>query len=58
VLWESAIGLGPDGWRLSGLTDNYLRLTAHSPQRLWNQVTPVRLVGLDQGGLYGRILDG
>jgi threonylcarbamoyladenosine tRNA methylthiotransferase MtaB len=43
VLWESASGLGPQGWQMSGLTDNYLRVRTHAPLSLWNQITPVRL---------------
>lgn len=55
VLWESATALGPDGWEMSGLTDNYLRVRARAPRRLWNQTTPVRLVSLADKGLYGHI---
>ena len=55
VLWESAASLGPDDWELSGLTDNYLRVRARAPQRLWNQITPVRLTGRADKGLYGQI---
>jgi threonylcarbamoyladenosine tRNA methylthiotransferase MtaB len=47
VLWESANGLGPDGWKLEGLTGNYLRVTAVAPQRLWNQVSLVKLSAID-----------
>jgi threonylcarbamoyladenosine tRNA methylthiotransferase MtaB len=55
VLWESATALEPEGWKLSGLTSNYLRVSAHAPQRLWNQITPVRLLGLAGGNLFGQI---
>ena len=55
VLWESAAGLGPDGWELSGLTDNYLRVTARAPRQLWNQITPVYLAAPCAGGLQGTI---
>ena len=55
VLWESATALGPDEWRLSGLTDNYLRVMARAPRKLWNQITPVRLTGVENGGMVGRI---
>jgi hypothetical protein len=43
---------------MSGLTDNYLRVTALAPRRLWNQITPVRLDGLTPQGLAGSILAG
>lgn len=56
VLWESATTLGPDGWCLSGLTDNYLRVKALTTQDLWNQITPVRLTELDVNGLQGQLL--
>lgn len=47
VLWETASALGPAGWRLSGLTDNYLRVHATAPEPLWNQLIPVRLERLE-----------
>jgi threonylcarbamoyladenosine tRNA methylthiotransferase MtaB len=55
VLWESAHGLGPDGWELSGLTDNYLRVRALSPEPLWNRITPIRLTATTQDGLQGQL---
>jgi threonylcarbamoyladenosine tRNA methylthiotransferase MtaB len=56
VLWETASPLDPQQWRVSGLTDNYLRVTAQAPQKLWNQISPVRLTGVVAGGLVGRIV--
>lgn len=55
VLWESASALGPDGWQVSGLTDNYLRVKATAPERLWNQITPVRLTSLEEGEFSGEL---
>jgi threonylcarbamoyladenosine tRNA methylthiotransferase MtaB len=55
VLWESATGLGPDGWEMSGLTGNYLRVNAQSPRSLWNQITPVCLSALTADGLFGQV---
>lgn len=55
VLWESASALGPDGWEMSGLTGNYLRVKAQAPKKLWNQITPVRLLGHNEKGIYGHI---
>ena len=55
VLWESATGLGPQGWRLSGLTDNYLRVSAWSPQPLINQITPVYLCEATGDSILGTI---
>ncbi|RME08430.1 MAG: tRNA (N(6)-L-threonylcarbamoyladenosine(37)-C(2))-methylthiotransferase MtaB [Anaerolineae bacterium] len=56
VLWESATALGPQGWQLSGLTDNYLRVRARAPQKLWNKITPVTLTAWSEQGLIGQIL--
>ncbi len=53
VLWESAMVLGPQGWEMSGLTDNYLRVTAYAPRELWNCITPVRLEHAQATGLHG-----
>ncbi len=55
VLWESAAALGPQGWRMSGLTDNYLRVTALAEQHLWNRITPVRMTELVVDGLQGQV---
>jgi len=58
VLWESADILGSNGWRLNGLTDNYLRVRVHSEQKLWNEITPVTLLGSSSKGMIGEITDG
>jgi threonylcarbamoyladenosine tRNA methylthiotransferase MtaB len=55
VLWESASALGPDGWHLNGITDNYLRVNALAPTQLWNQITPVYLTGIDSNGFQGQL---
>jgi threonylcarbamoyladenosine tRNA methylthiotransferase MtaB len=55
VLWESTRGLGPQGWELSGLTDNYLRVTAQSPEPLWNCISAVTLTGMAEDGLQGQL---
>lgn len=56
VLWEATDAFGPDGWRLHGLTDNYLRVTVTSPQKLWNEISRVRTSDLDADGLIGSIV--
>lgn len=55
VLWESAQPDGDGGWRLSGFTDNYLRVSAHSAANLWNQLSLVRLDAPCEGGMQGII---
>lgn len=56
VLWENATTLGPQGWKVNGLTDNYLKVIAHAQRGLWNQITPVRLEGISDHGLHGTVL--
>jgi threonylcarbamoyladenosine tRNA methylthiotransferase MtaB len=56
ILWESASLMGPEQWEMSGLSDNYLRVTARAQQELWNQITKVRLTGINSGSLYGEII--
>ncbi len=55
VLWESAVALGPDGWQMSGLSDNYLRVHATAPQDLWNRITPVSVTKVNGEGVWGMV---
>jgi threonylcarbamoyladenosine tRNA methylthiotransferase MtaB len=55
VLWETATGVGPDGWTLSGLSDNYLRVHALAPRQVWNQITPVWVTAAGENGLLGQL---
>jgi threonylcarbamoyladenosine tRNA methylthiotransferase MtaB len=55
VLWESATALDSGGWRLTGLTGNYLRVFAVSTEKLWNQIDLVKLTGINGKGLDGQI---
>ena len=48
VLWEQE-----DNNTWSGLTDNYLRVRAHSHHDLSNKITPTTLTGYDTRGLWG-----
>lgn len=57
VLWESTDSTGPQGWRLHGLTGHYLKVSAYSPVRRWNQFNRVRLTELSEDGLLGTILE-
>ncbi len=50
VLWERSIE-DNGSWKMSGLSDNYLRVEARSEQNLYNQVTTVRIKGLKDQGL-------
>lgn len=57
VLWEATDAYGPSGWKLHGLTDNYLRVEAISPYHLWNKINLVQLERLTDNGLSGRIIE-
>ena len=56
VLWETAFPVESAGWQVRGLTDNYLRVVARAPERLWNMITPVRLTALRDSGMVGMIV--
>lgn len=58
VLWETATLFDNGGWRVSGLTDNYLRVVSQASQRMWNQISPVQLTGIRDGGMVGKIING
>jgi threonylcarbamoyladenosine tRNA methylthiotransferase MtaB len=55
VLWESATPLSASQWELSGLSDNYLRVTALSASPCRNQIMRVHITGITQDGLVGEI---
>ena len=55
VLWETSTSLGPGGWRMEGLTGNYLRVSAFSPTLTWNQIQTVRITDVSSEGLSGEI---
>jgi len=55
VLWESAEASNA-GWRLYGLTDNYLRVSAIYPKRRWNQIELVEITSANGRGLNGVIV--
>ncbi|HEX7567201.1 MAG TPA: MiaB/RimO family radical SAM methylthiotransferase [Anaerolineaceae bacterium] len=56
VLWEGAGSFGPQGWQMEGLTDNYLRVVAWSPENRWNEVNLVELKEDRGDGLSGIII--
>ena len=55
VLWETAVGANGDGLRWVGYTDNYMRVHAHGPATLFNQVTATQLTEASTDGLIGKI---
>jgi threonylcarbamoyladenosine tRNA methylthiotransferase MtaB len=57
VLWEGAAAQPGGGFRLEGLTGNYLRVSAWCDSARWNQIDRVRLVDLTADGLQGEICE-
>jgi len=57
VLWESVTEMNGQGWQMEGLTGNYLRVNALSPQPMWNQISLVELQSSDESGISGHILN-
>jgi threonylcarbamoyladenosine tRNA methylthiotransferase MtaB len=55
VLWESADQLGPQGWRMHGLTDNYVHVCAMAADQLWNQISRVKIERLADQWVEGQI---
>ncbi|MCX6034632.1 MAG: MiaB/RimO family radical SAM methylthiotransferase [Chloroflexi bacterium] len=55
VLWEATSILTDEGWQIEGLTDNYIRVTAITPEPYWNRVDAVHLTDLYENGLIGKL---
>ena len=56
VLWEASNVRTEDGWLMSGLTSNYIKVFAHARRYLWNQIDAVQLSGIHAEGMLGNIL--
>jgi len=56
VLWESSSVMGGFGWKMEGLTGNYLRVNAFAPSPRWNEVDRVILDGIEDDMMKGKIL--
>jgi len=54
VLWESATQYDERGWRMEGLTGNYLRVEAVAPRPLWNEISLVEFGGNESGVIRNR----
>lgn len=55
VLWESVSEFGEWGWKMEGLTGNYLRVTALSSSPRWNEIDPVLLQEVEENEIHGEI---
>jgi threonylcarbamoyladenosine tRNA methylthiotransferase MtaB len=53
VLWEKAIPIDESLWKLSGLTDNYLRVCTLAPSAYYNQNMTVLITSIRNGELVG-----
>lgn len=58
VLWESACQVSDNAWKMEGLTDNNLRVTAVSRESRWNQFDNVRLTNVKKEVIEGIIIGG
>lgn len=56
VLWEASAERNAQGWKIEGLTGNYIRVSANAPELRWNRVDQVKLTGLTAEGLSGEIV--
>jgi threonylcarbamoyladenosine tRNA methylthiotransferase MtaB len=56
VLWEQAEMIGEKNFKMEGLTDNYLRITAVSQQNLWNKISSVELLDCLENSFMGRLV--
>jgi len=56
VLWESTSEMGEQGWKMEGLTENYLRVNAFATSPRWNEIDHVMLNGSNGEMLQGEIL--
>ena len=56
VLMEKACPSEKNGWELSGLTDNYIRVHAWSEEKLTNRIALVHLLEMDGKTMLGELL--
>ncbi|NJC95020.1 MAG: tRNA (N(6)-L-threonylcarbamoyladenosine(37)-C(2))-methylthiotransferase MtaB [Anaerolineales bacterium] len=57
VLWESTSEMGEWGWKMEGLTGNYLRVNAFAPSPRWNEIDRVALEDVEDDRMKGVILN-
>ena len=57
VLWESVLEMGDEGWQMTGLTGNYLRVNAFAPSPRWNQIDQVKINQWDGSHIKGAIIN-
>lgn len=57
VLWESTSEMGEWGWKMEGLTGNYLRVNAFAPSPRWNEIDRVLVEEVENDRMKGVILN-
>ena len=57
VLWESTSEMGEGGWRMEGLSGNYLRVNALASSPRWNEIDRVKIDECDDNRMNGVILN-
>ncbi len=57
VLWEQVKGATPDGYVLSGYSDNYMRVRAVDRRDLTNVITKTKLGAYTDGEIHGTLIE-
>jgi threonylcarbamoyladenosine tRNA methylthiotransferase MtaB len=53
ALWERSEKAGPKSWRMSGWSDNYLRIQSYVDKDSWNHLCRVKIKSVDKEHLIG-----
>lgn len=56
VLWESSTERADEGWKMVGLSGNYLKVSAYSSQPIWNTTSIVKLKDQAKNLIFGEIV--
>ncbi len=56
VLWESAEKTEAGLWQLKGLSGNYLKISALSPENRWNEVDQVKITNFEGDLMHGQMI--
>lgn len=56
VLWEGASKMDGEGWLLSGLTGNYIRVHAAHEKAILNEISNVIFTDLNENGMQAKII--
>ena len=56
ILWEKAKFVDRNLWQLEGLSDNYIRVKTQSDEKMWNQISKVKITEIEEDYLWGEIV--